>query len=100
MAISGLYAIASVYSLVLKNQSIQLKDMIAHLSQRKIGTRPFFWPMHEQPVFEKMGYFHNERYPNSEYIARNGFYLPSGLGITEEEIKLVCETLKKCLKEF
>ena len=22
-----------------------------------IGTRPFFWPMHEQPVYRSMGMF-------------------------------------------
>ena len=88
-----------VYSLVLKDMSKSIKKIINYLSENKIGTRPFFWPMHEQPVFQKMGYFKNECLPNSEYIARNGFYLPSGLGLTEQEIKTVCETLKKCLKD-
>lgn len=89
-----------VYSLVLKDKSKSLKKIINYLAEHKIGTRPFFWPMHEQPVFQKLNLFQNEVYSNSEYIARNGFYLPSGLGITEKEIKTVCETLKKCLKEF
>lgn len=86
-----------VYSLVLKDQSKSIKKIINYLSERKIGTRPFFWPMHEQPVFQKMGYFNNEIFPNAEYIARNGFYLPSGLGITEKEINVVCEAIKKCI---
>ncbi len=87
-----------VYSLVLKDKSKAIKKIINYLSEHKIGTRPFFWPMHEQPVFRKLGYFNNENYPVSENIARNGFYLPSGLGLTEDEILTVCETLIKYFK--
>ena len=43
-----------------------------------IGTRPFFWPMHEQPVLRGMGLFVGEEYPVAERLARRGFYLPSG----------------------
>lgn len=57
--------------------------VVAALAEKKIGTRPFFWCMHEQPVFTNMGLFKNETYPVAEHIARCGFYLPSGLGLTE-----------------
>lgn len=64
------------------------------LGERGIGTRPFFYPMHRQPVLQKMGLFAGERYPNAERMAEYGFYLPSGLGITDEQIHTVAETLK------
>ena len=41
-----------------------------------------------------MGLFINEKYPNAEYLARCGFYLPSGLGLQSEEIEFVIEKLK------
>jgi len=63
------------------------------LKIKNIGTRPFFWPMHEQPVFHKMGLFQKESHPTSENIARNGFYIPSGLAITNEQIDIVSDTL-------
>ena len=63
------------------------------LRTKNIGTRPFFWPMHEQPVFHKMGLFQRESYPISENIARNGFYIPSGLAITNEQIDIVSNIL-------
>jgi perosamine synthetase len=63
------------------------------LRTKNIGTRPFFWPMHEQPVFHKMGLFQNESHPISENIARNGFYIPSGLAITNEQIDIVSDIL-------
>ena len=67
------------------------------LSQHNIGTRPFFWPMHLQPVFKKMGLFNNEHYPNAEKIGRRGFYIPSGLAITDEQIMLVATAIRKVL---
>ena len=65
------------------------------LGQRKIGTRPFFWPMHEQPVLQRMGLFAGERYPVAERSARRGFYLPSGLGLTEEDMRTVAAQVKQ-----
>ncbi len=59
------------------------------LGDAGIGTRPFFWCMHEQPVFQKMGLFRDEHYPFSEKIARNGFYLPSGLGLRDSDAEYV-----------
>ncbi|CAK9027080.1 unnamed protein product [Durusdinium trenchii] len=32
-------------------------EVMKHLAAAKVGTRPFFWPMHEQPVFLQMGLF-------------------------------------------
>lgn len=67
------------------------------LGQKGIGTRPFFWNMHEQPVFKKMGLFKNESYPVAERIARRGFYIPSGLGLSDEDIASVCKIIKEVL---
>lgn len=36
-----------------------------------------------------MGLFIGEKYPIAEKLARNGFYLPSGLGLTENEINYI-----------
>ena len=81
-----------VYAVVSKNKTaIELMKL---LGEKGIGTRPFFYPMHLQPVFQKKGWFINEHYPVAERIAEYGFYLPSGLGITDEEIKTVSEVLK------
>ncbi|MDE2111501.1 MAG: DegT/DnrJ/EryC1/StrS aminotransferase family protein [Alphaproteobacteria bacterium] len=62
-----------------------------------IGTRPFFWPMHEQPVLQRMGLFAGERYPVAENLARRGFYLPSGLGISEDQVCRSAAALKDVL---
>jgi perosamine synthetase len=70
---------------------------MARLGELNIGTRPFFWCMHEQPVFRKMGWFEGERYPVAERIARRGFYVPSGLGVTKQQQMKVVEAVKQVL---
>lgn len=74
--------------------------MMNELGRRGIGTRPFFFPMHLQPVFKKMGLFQNESYPVAEYLTDRGFYLPSGLGIKDSEIEISANTLQKILNEY
>lgn len=81
-----------VFALVAEAEELMQKT-IQKLTENNIGTRPFFWCMHEQPVFQKMGLFPNESYPNAEKIARNGFYIPSGLGLLDEEIEHVITVL-------
>lgn len=82
-----------VFGIVAPNES-EKERLIDHLNQAKIGTRPFFWCMHEQPVFQKMGLFKNEHYPIAEKLARNGFYIPSGLGLSQLEISTVINVIQ------
>lgn len=88
-----------VYGMVLTDSvQIDAEGMMSRLSRLKVGTRPFFWGMHEQPVFRKMGLFQGEHHPVTERIARRGFYIPSGLGITEEQQLRVVTALKQALR--
>jgi perosamine synthetase len=63
------------------------------LKSKGVDSRHFFWPIHKQPVFRRKGWFRNECCPNAERIARRGFYLPSGVGLTEEEAEISARTL-------
>ena len=67
------------------------------LIEHQIGTRPFFWPMHEQPVFRKMGLFAGESCPVAERIARRGFYIPSGLALTDAQIERVADAVREVM---
>jgi perosamine synthetase len=87
-----------VYGIVLgEDMKVNAESMMKKLAAKGVGTRPFFYPMHLQPVFTKMGMFINEVYPIAENLAEFGFYLPSGLGITEEEQFEVAFRLKEVL---
>lgn len=56
--------------------------------------------MHEQPVYQKQKLFINESYPNAEYLARKGFYIPSGLALTKEQMERVVIKLKKVMAQI
>lgn len=75
------------------------KVLAEKLQQNGVQSRPFFWPMHDQPVFNKMGLFRNETHPVAENIARRGLYLPSGMTLAMAEIDQVCETLAEILAD-
>lgn len=84
-----------VYGVVLRDDSpIDAQEAMAGLARERIGTRPFFWPMHEQPVFLEDGLFGGESHPVSERLARRGFYLPSGLALTDDQIDRVAECVR------
>ena len=84
-----------VFGLVADSEEL-CTQTIKKLNAAGVANRQFFWNMHEQPVFKKMGLFTNEKYPNSEKLARCGFYIPSGLGISNEDIDLVIKEVRKC----
>jgi perosamine synthetase len=88
-----------VYGMVLSDHlDLDAEAMMTRLHNMGVGTRPFFWGMHEQPVFQKMGLFAGEHYPVTERIARRGFYVPSGLGVTEEQQLRVVESVERALR--
>jgi perosamine synthetase len=79
-----------VFGVVLRDEvPFDALEAMRRLGELGIGTRPFFWPMHEQPVFRRMGLFDGVKLPVAERIARRGFYLPSGLALTEGEMDRV-----------
>jgi perosamine synthetase len=88
-----------VYGIVLEDEvPFDAKVAMKRLAEANIGTRPFFWCMHEQPVLLKMGLFAGVSCPVSERLARRGFYVPSGLALTDEQIKQVATTLRDILR--
>jgi perosamine synthetase len=89
-----------VYGIVLKDSvPMNAKEIMTKLAERGIGSRPFFYPMHLQPVYNKQGWYENESYPVAEKMAERGFYVPSGMALTEDNIYEVVKNLKEILAE-
>ena len=85
-----------IYGIVLKkNSKISLEVLMRKLKEYGVDTRNFFWPIHKQPVLKKMGFFKNIKLPVSEYLSKNGLYLPSGLAISLSQQKFVIDKIKK-----
>ncbi len=87
-----------VYGVVLSEDvPFDAEEVMRRMSKYHIGTRPFFWSMHEQPVFRKMGLFSNDILPVAENLSRRGFYIPSGIAITDQQINRVVEVMCEVL---
>lgn len=87
-----------VFGLVLSDAvPFDAREAMRRMTEKKIGCRPFFWPMHEQPVLRKMGMFKGVSLPVSERIARRGFYIPSGLALTDTQMVEVAAAVKEVL---
>jgi perosamine synthetase len=88
-----------VYGLVL-DEALDLDgaEAIRRLAALGVGCRPFFCPMHRQPVLRNMGLFAGESYPVAERLYRQGFYLPSGLALTAPQMQRVVEAVRSMLE--
>jgi perosamine synthetase len=87
-----------VYGLVVKDTvPFDAEEVMRRLGELGIGTRPFFWPMHEQPVLRRMGLFDGVCCPVAERIARRGFYIPSGVALGREQAHSVAQGLRQIL---
>lgn len=73
-------------------------EVVKKLYDMNIDTRNFFIPMNVQPVFLKMGLFKDNPCPVAEDLGKNGFYLPSGYGLTEKEIESISSKLASLRK--
>lgn len=87
-----------VFGLVLEDESgLNAEDVMGRLAEKGIGTRPFFCPMHMQPVLRRMGLFEGESYPVAERLYRQGFYIPSGMAVTEAQMASTALAVREVL---
>jgi len=78
-----------MYSILIEDSFGMNRDILMkELERKRIDTRPFFYPMHVLPPYQN-----NERFPIAEEISRKGINLPSGVGLKEEEIRKIVESL-------
>ncbi len=73
------------------------EEVMKKLSEKGIGTRSFFYPFHRQPLFlngdDERFPDCNGEYPVSDELYKKGLYLPSGSGLTKEQIETVAKEL-------
>jgi perosamine synthetase len=74
---------------------VTAEEAIARLAAKGVGCRPFFYPMHQQPVLQKMGLFDDVTLPVAENMYRKGFYIPSGMALTDDQMEEVAIAVKE-----
>lgn len=62
------------------------------LEMENVESRPFWKPMHLQPIFADMPYRGGEV---AERVFRNGLCLPSGSAMTNDDVDRVCAVIRK-----
>ena len=86
--------------LVEKEFGCSRDQLMDRLKKKGIDTRSFFVPMHRQPVFSGRGGKVKKfgPYPVAEKLSEQGFYLPSGLTISSEQIEYICRQINQIKK--
>lgn len=64
--------------------------LIDYLKKRGIGSRPFYPPLHSEPVYNR-----NENHPISELISKQGLWLPSSCKLSNDNIEFICKEIIK-----
>jgi len=87
-----------MYGLILSDRvAASVGEVARGMAERGVQTRPFFHPLHEQPVFASLPWHRPQSLPVAERIARRGLYLPSGITLTPQEMEQVARSLAEVL---
>ena len=71
--------------------------VMAGLARRGVETRPVFYPMHVLPPYREAAREDGD-FPVADRIARRGLSLPTGAGLTRDDVAYVCDALRDCLR--
>jgi len=89
-----------MFGVVLKDSfGASMPEVRERLSEKGIETRAFFVPLHRQPVYQGLDRRLPDlrgRYPVSERLGERGFYLPSGLEVSQSDQEWIVESILEC----
>ena len=78
-------------------KEINRDETAKKLIEAGIPVRPYFLPIHLQPYIAEQFGCHIGDYPITEDIGKRSLAIPFSGTMSEEQVRLVCETLRKCL---
>ena len=89
-----------VFGITLENHSKfeTAKEAMNALAGAGVGSRPFFFPLHRQPLLQN-GYkwVAHGSLKISEFLGEKGFYVPNGLGMSNEDLEKAVTLTKRVL---
>jgi len=86
-----------LFTIILR-QSIDRDAVIKSMIAYGIECRSVFYPLHSMPPYEKLK--RSDSLVHSEKISRSGISLPTSASLAEEEIRYICNSLNKVLKNL
>jgi len=79
------------------NKNLNRDSVAARLTAAGIPVRPYFLPIHLQPyMVDQFGYRAGD-FPATEDLGNRGLALPFSGMMSEQQVDLVCQTLRECL---
>lgn len=83
-----------MYSILIdkKTYGLSKNELLKILNKKGIQVRPFFKPLHTLLPYKK---FNSSNIKVANYLYENGLNLPCSVGLKEEEIELICNTIAK-----
>lgn len=84
-----------VYPIVISDDvAFEARQVMQELGRAGIGTRHFFYPLHRQPaLLRHYPQLSKLNLPVSDKLAKKGFYIPSGLGLSLDLIPSIAERI-------
>lgn len=90
-----------MYSILIEEGfGLSRDELMMRLKKGGVDTRTFFIPVHQQPLFKNKEEYRHLSFPIAEELSLKGLYLPSGLSLTQSQIRRVCEEIKKICSEL
>ena len=83
-----------VFGIVSNHKAKNAKWWMKNLANQGIGTRPFFFPMHQQPCLKEIAK-PNIKLKTSERLGEFGFYIPSSSSLSELTVLQVCDIIHR-----
>jgi perosamine synthetase len=78
-----------------------VRDLVmSNLFEKGIETRPFFWPLHLQPVLPEEFQNSMNNLTVSEKLGNDGLYIPIGGHINVKKQKLIVKELIESIKQY
>lgn len=77
-----------MYSILISSNRKSRDLLIKKLKKQGIDSRPFFYPLHKTPRFQT-----KDALPNAQSLSDKGINLPSGVNLTQKDIKYISQSL-------
>ena len=74
---------------ILVTQSAERDPLRELLKERNVETRPVFYPVHTMPMYSQK----YQKHKNAEDIGWRGMNLPSWQGLSEDQVKYICDVI-------
>lgn len=79
-------------------EGVDRNNVIEHLAERGVPSRPYFAPIHLQPYFQEMYAYREGDFPVTEDLGSRSLALPFSSVMPESDVEYVCKTIAEVIR--